>query len=295
MKSSVGILACVFGLFLVGAANATTLVESDVAGGDYSSNFRAPTVVAFGFDAVAGIGGVKNDDYFLFTGLPSRAQTLSLNFAAPQGYAYSYPAGGAVLYANAPFNYEWDGRRLATGIRVDHSSPRLAPELNLDDASSGSLYLALSFTHGAALTYSTSALSNAFPQLTNRVEAPRAVATSNQVPVSPALLLLGSSLLGLFYVGKARKGRDTKLSVSFARGKGLPMGPARGTPDPSLRARFLGVPDPSRLSRGRGVGRPAPSPLASRTAQSTRSPRVFSRGAPGLDKGATIIVLADVR
>lgn len=254
MKSSIGMLACVFGLFLAGAANATTLVESDVAGGEYSANLRAPAVAAFEFGAVAGIGGGVSDDHLLFTGLSSGAQSLSRS---------------------------------------------------VDTAFSGSLHVARNFTHGADLTYSNLALSNAFPQMTNRAEAPAAVATSSEAPVSSALLLLGSGLLGLFYVGKAHEGEYPRLSALSGRRKGLPMGLERGTADPSLRARRLGVADPARLSRGRGVGRPAPSPLlTSRTARSTMSPREFSRssapfsarvGAPGHARSATIIVLADVR
>lgn len=188
-----------------GAAQATTLVEADVKGGEYSASFRAPTVVEAGIDTVTGIGGVKSDDYFVLTGLPSGAQDFTLSFFAPEKYGYSYSAGGTVLFANAPFGYEWDGKKLAKGIQVDHRNPSQTLTLSLGEKFAGSLYLALNFTHGADLRYAVFAPSNGFTGQDSSNASQGVFPSPSQVPLPPALLLLGSGLLGFVYLGRARK------------------------------------------------------------------------------------------
>lgn len=186
-----------------GAAQASTLAEADVKGGEYSSNFNSPTAIEAGIDTLMGIGGVASDDYFVFTGLKSGAQEIVLSFAAPKDYGDSYSAGGAVLFANAPFRYEWDGKQVRGGIQVDQRKPGQTMKLSLDDAFTGSLYLALNFTHGADLRYSVFAPSNGFAQ--GSIPGQGASTSPSQVPLPPALLFLASSVVGLLVVGRKRK------------------------------------------------------------------------------------------
>lgn len=200
------VLASMFMMAAGAGAQAATLHEGDVAGGEFSADFRAPTVVESGIDRITGIGGAASDDYFLFTGLPSGAQDITFNFFAPEDYGYSYSAGGTLLYDDAPFAYEWAGQRLSTAIQADHHDPRQELTLSLGDAFTGSLYLALNFTHGADLRYAIFTPTNAFDGLDDANTGGGAFAPPSQVPLPPALILLGSGLLGLLYMGRVRRG-----------------------------------------------------------------------------------------
>lgn len=188
-----------------GAAHAATLLEAEVAGGEYSANFSSPTVVDAGIDMVRGIGGVASDDYFVFTALAAGAQDIVLSFDAPEGYGYSYSAGGAVLIANSPFRYEWDGQQVGAGFQIDHGKPSQTMTLSLDGAFSGSLYLALNFTHGADLRYALFAPTNSFGEGSASGPAQGASGSPSQVPLPPALLFLASSVVGLLVVRRKRR------------------------------------------------------------------------------------------
>lgn len=211
MKTGVNLNLAIAGLMsfaasLTGAtAQGATMSEADLATHEYSADFRSPTEVAFGVDTITGVGGVGGDDYFVFTGLPSGAQDIVLNHFAPEGYGNSYSGGGVVLFQNTPFAYEWAGERLTPSIQVDHANPSQSVTLSLEEAFTGSLHLAQNFTHGENLRYSIFAESNGVraPDFSGGSES--GLTTPSEVPLPPALWLLGSGVLGLVYVGRARK------------------------------------------------------------------------------------------
>jgi hypothetical protein len=152
-----------------GATDASTLREADLPGGEFSSDYRAPTRIPAGIGRVSGTGGVGSDDYLLFDLLPG-AQTVTLEFRAPEGIGYSYSAGGVVLFDTEAFAFEWAGTQLPVPIRLDHGRRRQSMTIALPESFGGRLYLALNFTHGEDIAYSLSVPSNA-PILTT-VEAP---------------------------------------------------------------------------------------------------------------------------
>lgn len=143
-----------------GAASAATLTESAVTGGAFGPRWDRPTEVGRGFDSITGTGNQNAFDNFVFTGLPSGAQKLTLTFTAPEGIGYSYSAGASVLYATQPFRWGWDGT-YAKGAQIDYYTRSKSYDLNLGDDFSGKLYLALNFTHGSNLGYTIGAPSNA--------------------------------------------------------------------------------------------------------------------------------------
>lgn len=158
-------------LVAAGAASApeSTLSEAEAPGGEFSADYRSPTRIAPGVDIVRGTGGVDSDDYFAFN-LPRGAQSIVLEFVAPEGIGYSYSAGGVVLFDTQPFAYEWAGTQLPAPIRLDHGRRQQTMTLSLPESFEGRLYVALNFTHGEGIAYSVSIPSNV-PVLTT-VQAP---------------------------------------------------------------------------------------------------------------------------
>jgi hypothetical protein len=161
-------------------ASAAMLREADLPGGAFSADYRAPTRIPAGVDRISGTGGVGSDDYLLFD-LPPGAQSIVLEFRAPEAIGYSYSAGGAVLFDTVPFAYEWAGTHLPVPIQLDHRRRRQSMTLTLPQSFGGRLFLALNFTHGEDIAYSLSALAET-PVLTT-VEAPYRGAS----PQSPAV------------------------------------------------------------------------------------------------------------
>lgn len=148
----------------------TTLTEAELPGGAFSANYRAPTRIPAGVDRVIGTGGVGSDDYLLFD-LPASAQTMVLEFRAPEGIGYSYSAGGVVLFDTQAFPYEWAGTQLPQPIRLDHRRRQQSMTISFPQSSGGQrLYLALNFTHGEDISYSLS-VPSIIPALIT-VEAP---------------------------------------------------------------------------------------------------------------------------
>lgn len=141
-------------------AAATTLLEAERQGGEFSGDWRSPTVVTAGIDHIAGTGGLHSDDYFVFVDLPSGAQSVVFDFSAPAGIGYSYSAGGTVLFDTKPFAYEWAGTWSAT-VQLDHQRRRQSVTVTLPDTFRGKLFVALNFTHGEGIEYSVSVPSNA--------------------------------------------------------------------------------------------------------------------------------------
>ena len=170
----------------------TTLRETELPGGEFSADYRTPTRIPAGIDRVSGMGGVGSDDYLLFD-LSAGAQTVVLEFRAPDTIGYSYSAGGVVLFDTEAFAYEWAGRQLPVPIRLDHRTRQQSMTISLPESFGGRLFIALNFTHGEDITYSVSVPSNV-PILTT-VEAP-----------APSLVLLDASSAG--------SGRDWVMTLS---------------------------------------------------------------------------------
>jgi hypothetical protein len=149
-------------------AGTATLVEADLPGGEFSGDYKAPTRIPAGVDRISGTGGVGSDDYLLFD-LPAGAQTVTLEFRAPEGIGSSYSAGGVVLFDSQAFPHEWAGTQLPEPIRLDHRRRQQSMTITLPPSFGGRLYLALNFTHGEDIAYSLSVPANV-PVLTT-VEA----------------------------------------------------------------------------------------------------------------------------
>ena len=172
-------LAVVAAVLVAGAAPAATLSEADMPGGAFAGSWASPTEVGAGITAVSGTGSQNSFDNFVFTGLPTGAQQITLDFTAPAGIGDSYSAGGSILYSFQPFRYGWDGATLGT-VHIAPSSPSKSLVLALGDGFAGPLYLALNFTYGANLAYNIGAPSNA--------------ATVAPIPLPAGFLLIGSAL-----------------------------------------------------------------------------------------------------
>lgn len=179
-----------------GAASAAVLNEASLPGGAFSGDWRAPTEIGAGYDAVSGTGYQNVKDIFVFTGLKSGAQQLTFDFTAPAGINESYSAGGSVNYAFAPFMHEWDGQA-AGWVQVDFYKTAQQVVLSLGESFSGALYVALNFTHGANLGYNIAAPGNAV----DVAPAP--------IPLPAGALLIGSALgaIGLVRARSRRRGR----------------------------------------------------------------------------------------
>jgi hypothetical protein len=149
---------------------AATFSEADLPGGEFSADHRAPTRIPAGVDRVIGTGGLSSDDYLLLD-LPAGAQTVVLEFRAPEGIGYSYSAGGVVLFDTEAFAYEWAGTQLPVPIRLDHQRRQQGMTITLPESFGGRLFLALNFTHGEGIAYALSVCSDV-PVLTT-VEAGR--------------------------------------------------------------------------------------------------------------------------
>lgn len=181
---------------LAGGAAAATLNEATATGGAFSGRWDSPTEIAAGIDTIAGTGGQNAYDNFVFTGLPSGAQTLTLTFSAPAGIGYSYSAGGSLLYADKPFRWGWDGSTAGT-VQIDYYTRSRSYEIALGDGFSGKLYLALNFTHGSDLAYTIGVPSNAMP------------VTASPVPLPAGAVLMGSAVAALGAAGLFRRRRVT--------------------------------------------------------------------------------------
>ena len=157
----------------------TTLREAEVPRGEFSADYRAPTRIPAGVDRISGTGGIGSDDYLLFDLAPG-AQSVTLDFRAPEEIGYSYSAGGVVLFDTQPFAYEWAGTQLPVPIRLDHRRRWQSLTIALPESFGGRLFLALNFTHGEDIAYSVSVPAD-FLILT-AVEAP----ATRIVPPDPA-------------------------------------------------------------------------------------------------------------
>ena len=175
----------------VASAEAATILESDLAGGDFSNSWSAPTVIGNGYDLIQGTGDGNNFDILAFTGMAFGAQTVTLTFSAPVGIGPSYAAGGSILFSAQAFRWGWDGQSAGTFF-TSLGTPTQTASINLDSSFGGSLYLGLYFTFGQNLSYSVSLPGNATPP---------------SVPLPASVGLLAGALAGF---GAMRASRRAK-------------------------------------------------------------------------------------
>ena len=153
MKASIILTVAAAAALALGApAAASTVHEGDLAGGSFSRSHASPTELAAGVTGVTGTGRASRDDFFVFTGLPTGAQTLTFTFSAEGGVNNSFSAGGHILTSFRPFRWEWDG--------TDHGSFGLnrhkrtdTVTVRLGDGFAGTLFVGLYFTHGPTISY----------------------------------------------------------------------------------------------------------------------------------------------
>jgi hypothetical protein len=198
------LLAATLALGAAASAMAATVSETDL--GEFSSDFRAPTVIANGATTVNGVWSSGGDyDLLAFTGLKAGAQTVTLSFAplSPIGPTdWSFSAGGTVNYKTSPFQWSaWEGITAATvGIQHWNRDKVFDYVITLGDDFAGQLYLGLFGTYGT-LKYTISAPGNAAPAVTAPVQVPAAV----PLPAAAPLLIAGLGALAF----AARRRRRT--------------------------------------------------------------------------------------
>ena len=162
-------------------ASDTTLREADLPGREFSGDYRTPTRIHAGVGRVSGTGGVGSDDYLLLDLAPG-AQSIALEFRAPETVGYSYSAGGVVLYDTQAFAYEWAGTQLPVPIRLDHRRRQQSMTITLPETFGGRLFLALNFTHGEDIAYAIS-MPATLPALTVvQAPAPDRIAAATDRP-----------------------------------------------------------------------------------------------------------------
>jgi hypothetical protein len=227
-------------LLSAGAAQAATLTEGDMPGGAFGASWDKPTVVGAGITGIVGTGSQNAFDNFVLTGLPGGAQDITFLFTAPEGIGWSYSAGGNILYSLEPFAHGWDGKGAGV-VQLDWFRREQSLVLSLGEEFSGTLYLALNFTHGANLGYA--------------IGLPGAAGTGPSpapVPVPAGMVLLGSGLMafGVLHgagglrpeadagAGSGRRGTAAggeaggrgPLALAFAARRGCAIGPRRDGP-----------------------------------------------------------------
>jgi hypothetical protein len=187
------LLAAAFAL-VAGMAQAATVTEA--AYGEFSGDFRAPSVIGTGATTVGGVWTAGDADLLAFTGLAKGAQTLTLSFKplSPIGPTdWSFSAGGVVNWKTTPFQWSaWEGTQLANvGIAHWNRNGVFDYTLTLGDDFGGALYLGLFGTHGT-LGYTITAPGNAAPAILPAApEVPAAV----PLPAGAPLLIAGLGAL----------------------------------------------------------------------------------------------------
>ncbi|KIO48490.1 VPLPA-CTERM sorting domain-containing protein [Nitrosospira sp. NpAV] len=224
-KRYVAVLACAASITAPVAESALILPE---AGGNFSNNWVAPTVVATGTTGVTGTGapewmGGDRLDIFQFSGLVPGATSIVFDFSLTGPYnpsAYEN-GGGTIYYSYVPFSGAYyvdqgDGKvhgsqdLLAGNFDVTYNpwdaanaSNRGTSSFTLDLAKefAGNLFLALDFTYGR-VSYNINSLSWATPgNGTGPVDIPVEAAP---VPLPATGWLLLAGLVGL--AANRRKG-----------------------------------------------------------------------------------------
>lgn len=183
------------GLLLAAGASAATVHETDA--GDFSGNWKSPTVIGAGTSAISGSWGGGNDYDLLALMLPTGAQTLTFTFSAPGPVDYSFAAGGTLLYKESPFQYSaWEGTNFGNVAFSYGNAGDKVFTLTLGSSFGGTLYLGLFGTYGT-LNYNITANAVSEPE----PETPAAV------PLPAGALLLGSGLAAAGVFGAKRRKR----------------------------------------------------------------------------------------
>jgi len=198
MKASIILtVAAAAALAFAAPAAASTVHEGDLAGGSFSRSHASPTQLAAGVTGVTGTGRASRDDFFVFTGLPTGAQTLTFTFSAVGGVNDSFSAGGNILTSANPFRWEWDGVdggsfEIRRHQRTDTKTVRLGAGFG------GTLFVGLYFTHGPEISYSvsTDAIFPASAPATEEIAQtiPAGTETIGVVPLPGAGLMLLTAL-----------------------------------------------------------------------------------------------------
>jgi hypothetical protein len=156
MRQPIAAFAFCMGMYgLVQSAAAATVNEGDLGDGGYSGAFDAPTVLDPGVTGVTGSGTAKNYDFFVFTGLPAGAQTITLTFEIPDWADKTYSGGGILRASLDPFGKKLGGEIKDT-FRTTFNHSIVTLSFDLDKSFTGTLYMGLYFTHGADLQYNVS-------------------------------------------------------------------------------------------------------------------------------------------
>jgi hypothetical protein len=197
-------LAAAFTMF-AGLAQAATVSEAEY--GEFSNDFRAPSVIENGTTIVSGVWSVGGDyDLIALTGMAPGAQKITLSFKplSPVGPTdWGFSAGGVVNYKTAPFQWSaWEGKTLANvGITHGNRDGLFDYELSLGDDFAGQLYLGLFGTHGS-LAYTITAPGNAAPTVAPQITAPAPAPVP--LPTGAPLLIAGLGALGLVRLRQKR-------------------------------------------------------------------------------------------
>ncbi len=198
------VLTAAFAL-VAGVAQAVTISESEY--GEFSNDFRAPSVIENGTTIVSGLWSVGGDtDLIALTGMAAGAQKITLSFKplSPVGPTdWRFSAGGVVNYKTAPFQWSaWEGKKLANvGITHRNRDGLFDYELSLGDDFGGQLFLGLMGTHGS-LAYTITAPGNAAPTVAPQTTAP--VPAPVPLPAGAPLLISGLAALGLVRLRRKR-------------------------------------------------------------------------------------------
>jgi hypothetical protein len=199
-------LAAAFTL-LAGLAQATTISEADY--GEFSNDFRAPSVIENGTTIVSGVWSVGGDyDLIALTGMAPGAQKVTLSFKplSPIGpMDWGFAAGGVVNYKTAPFQWSaWEGKTLAR-VGIDHANRNglFDYELDLGEDFAGQLYLGLMGTHGS-LAYTITAPGNAAPTVAPQISAPAPAPAPVPLPAGAPLLMAGLAALAMLRLRRKR-------------------------------------------------------------------------------------------
>jgi hypothetical protein len=197
-------LAAAFALS-AGLAQAATISESEY--GEFSNDFRAPSVIENGTTIVSGVWSVGGDtDLIALTGMATGAQKITLSFKplSPIGPTdWGFSAGGVVNYKTTPFQWSaWEGTTLANvGIAHWNRDGLFDYEISLGDDFGGQLFLGLMGTHGS-LAYTITAPGNAAPTVAPQVPAP--VPAPVPLPAGAPLLIAGVAALAILRLRRKR-------------------------------------------------------------------------------------------
>lgn len=183
------------------AAFGASVSEADF-GGDFSGDWKNPTMISSGNTQISGVWSGGNDyDLIGFTGLAQGVQSLVFEFTplTPIGDKdYSFSAGGELKYQFYKPEYSaWEGETFGK-VKMTYSNRKesFIYTLALDEDFAGTLYLGLYNTHGT-LQYNISAAGNGGASSSGPGEV-------SSVPAPAPLALLISACAALGFMRKRK-------------------------------------------------------------------------------------------